>query len=257
MKRITVWIFIFFLSALPRGSAEVRNKEFKDSLTGMEFVFVAGGCYPMGDNFGDGNADEEPVHETCVRDFYIGAYEVTQGQWEKVMGNNPSRFGKGRKYPVEYLSWYEVQEFIRKLNQKTGMNYRLPTEAEWEYAARSRGKKEKWAGTSKASNLDGFAWYDKNSDVPSHPVGQKKSNDLGLFDMSGNVWEWIADWYDPDYYKMSPRSDPQGPDRSWDNSKVLRGGSGISMPGHVRASLRAQGVPTVRGNIGFRLVFFP
>lgn len=163
----------FFLIALPRGSGEVRNKEFKDSLTGMEFVFVAGGCYPMGDNFGNGNADEEPVHETCVSDFYIGAYEVTQGQWEKVMGNNPSRFGKGRKYPVEYLSWYEVQEFIRKLNKKTGMNYRLPTEAEWEYAARSRGKKEKWAGTSRAANLHEFAWYDKNSDGQSHPVGEK------------------------------------------------------------------------------------
>lgn len=257
MKSITLLIFIFFLIALSLGSAEVRNKEFKDSLTGMDFVFVKGGCYEMGDTFGGGNADEEPVHKVCVSDFYMGAYEVTQGQWEKVMGNNPSRFGKGGEYPVEYMSWYEVQEFIRKLNQKTGMNYRLPTEAEWEYAARSRGKKEKWAGTSSASNLDEFAWYDKNSDVQSHPVGQKKPNDLGLFDMSGNVWEWIADWYDPDYYKTSPRNDPKGPDHSWDNSKVLRGGSWISMPDHVRTSLRARGIVTVRGNLGFRLVFFP
>lgn len=223
----------------------------------MEFVYVKGGCYEMGDAFGVGNADEEPMHEVCVSDFYIGKYEVTQEQWGEVTGNNPAFFRRGGNYPVEYISWYDVQEFIRRVNQKTGMNYRLPTEAEWEYAARSGGKKEKWAGTSRESDLDDFAWTDKNSGEQTHPVGQKKPNGLGLFDMSGNVWEWVGDWYDQDYYKYSPRNDPKGPGYSWDNSRVLRGGSWISMPGDVRTSLRGRRIPSVKGNLGFRLAFSP
>ena len=238
-------------------AATPPSKTFRDPLTGMDFVLVKGGCYPMGDLFGEGIEDEEPVHEVCLGDFYIGRYEVTQEQWQKVMGVNPSFFNKGGKYPVENIRWYDIQEFIEKLKRTAGVAYRLPTEAEWEYAARSGGRKERWAGTSKDPKLDEFAWTDRNSQEQSHPVGQKKPNGLGLFDLSGNLWEWLADWYDPDYYKYSPRNNPQGPESSWDRSRVIRGGSWISSPEHVRASLRARAIPSVRGNLGFRLAFSP
>jgi sulfatase modifying factor 1 len=248
-----ILIILSFVSLL----FAARVKEFKDPITGMEFVWIKGGCYDMGDIFGDGNPDEKPVHEVCVNGFYIGKHEVTQAQWEKVMGNNPSFFKRGGSYPVENVSWYEIQEYIRKLKRSINIKYRLPTEAEWEYAARSGGRKEKWPGTSKESDLDDFAWTDKNSGEQDHPVGRKKPNGLGLFDMSGNVWEWVADWYDQDYYRNSSKDNPKGPDRSWDNTRVIRGGSWISMPGDSRASLRAKAIPSVRGNLGFRLVFSP
>ncbi len=230
--------------------------------TGMEMVFVKGGCYQMGDTFGDGDSDEKPVHEVCVDDFYIGKYEVTQGQWKAIMGNNPSYFKDcGDNCPVEDVSWNDIQDFINKLNQKItpsiplnkgglrGM-YRLPTEAEWEYAARSGGKSEKWAGTSNESELGDYAWYDKNSESKTHPVGQKKPNGIGLYDMSGNVWEWVNDWYDEDYYKNSPQNNPKGP-----NSGSLRvnrgGGRGCDEAGDVRVSNRDNFAP--QGGRGFRL----
>jgi len=155
-------ILILILIIFPFSSFlhAAEDKVFKDPLTGMEFVGVKGGCYAMGDTFGDGNSDEKPVHRVCLSDFYVGKYEVTQGQREKVMGNNPSSFKGGDNYPVENVSWYDVQEFISRLNRKTSMKYRLPTEAEWEYAARSGGKQEKWAGTSRESDIDDFAWTD-------------------------------------------------------------------------------------------------
>lgn len=255
VKMLGIILFIFFLVFFNWAN---EKKVYIDPFLGMEFIFVKGGCYEMGDQFGDGNNDEIPVHEVCVSDFFLGKYEVTQVQWEKVMGYNPSFFKKGGSYPVENISWFEIQDFIKRLNRKMKIKYRLPTEAEWEYAARSRGKKEKWAGTNIESNLDEFAWTDRNSIGQTHPVGLKRPNSIGLFDMTGNVWEWVADWYDQDYYRNSPRNNPQGPDYSWDNTKVIRGGSWISMPGDCRNSLRAKAIPTVRGNLGFRLAFsFP
>jgi formylglycine-generating enzyme required for sulfatase activity len=219
-------------------------------MTGVEFVFVKGGCFEMGDTFGDGDKDEKPVHEVCVDDFYLGKYEVTQGQWEKVMGNNPSGF-KGRDNPVEQVSWNDVQEYIGRLNRQSGRKYRLPTEAEWEYAARSGGKKERFSGTSQ-EGVGEYAWYDSNSGGQTHPVGQKKPNGLGLYDMSGNVWEWCADWYDENYYKSSPKNNPRGP--SSGSMRVLRGGSrGVSLGG-VRTTARDGGAPAARnGMVGFRL----
>jgi len=148
----------------------------------------------MGDTFGDGKKDEKPSHKVCVNDFYLGIYEVTQGQWEKVMGNNPSSFKKGNNYPVERVSWEDVQQFIHRLNSQTGRKYRLPTEAEWEYAARSGGKQEKYAGTNQEGELKEYAWFTANSDFQTHPVGQKRPNGLGIYDMIGNVSEWCADW---------------------------------------------------------------
>jgi len=218
----------------------------------IEMVLVKGGCFQMGDTFGDGATDEKPVHEVCVDDFHIGKYEVTQAQWEAVMGANPSEFKKGGEYPVEFVSWNDVQDFIGKLNAMTGRRYRLPTEAEWEYAARSGGKKEKYAGTSDEGSLGGFAWYDSNSRSATHPFGLKTANSLGIYDMSGNVWEWVQDWYGEYYYKNSPRENPQGPSRG--DKKVFRGGSWKYYEWYVRTPYRDRNEPTFRDSLhGFRL----
>jgi len=215
---------------------------FTDSATGMQMVFVKGGCYQMGDTFGDGYANEKPVHEVCVNDFYIGKYEVTQGQWQRIMGNNPSYYKNcGDNCPVEQVSWNDIQQFIQRLNNQSGKQYRLPTEAEWEYAARSGGKSEKYAG---GNDVDAVAWYDGNSGRETHPVGQKQPNGLGLYDMSGNVWEWCSDWYGEKYYGQSFRDNPDGP--SSGSYRVLRGGSWNGEPRGGRVAYR------VRYN-GFRL----
>lgn len=193
---------------------------YKDPVTGMEFVLIKGGCFQMGDEEGD--REERPVHEVCVSNFYLGRYEVTQGQWKALMGKNPSKNKNSDRDPVEDVSWNDVEDFIKELNQKTGRNYRLPTEAEWEYAARSGGRKYKWAGTNNESDLANFAWYNDNSSRDHRPVGQKRPNAYGLYDMTGNVAEWVADVYDSGYYKESPRMNPVASGRG---DRVYRGGS--------------------------------
>jgi len=252
------------LQDFPRGlSGDVSweimagGRIYKDPITGMELVFVKGGCFQMGDTFGDGGADEKPVHDVCVSDFYMGKFEVTQRQWRIVMGTTPSTFKNcGDDCPVEQVSWNDAQEFISTLNQKTGKRFRLPTEAEWEYAARSGGKKEKWAGTSSEGDLGDYAWYGKNSGRQTRPVGQKKPNGLGLYDMSGNVWEWCADWHDANYYQRSPRDNPGGPDR-W-SLRVSRGGSWAGSARDERATERRSGSSKGRSiEGGFRLVLAP
>lgn len=235
--------------------APVSGGTSRDTVTGMEFIAVKGGCFQMGDTFGDGGSEEKPVHEVCVSDFSIGKYEVTYGQWQKIMGSDPSYFSFcGADCPVEQVSWDGVQEFLRKLNKRRGGSvirpYRLPTEAEWEYAARSGGKQEKYSG---GSDIDAVAWYGSNSDIKTHQVGRKQANDLGLYDMSGNVWEWVNDWYDDGYYRKSPRDNPQGPITG--SRRVSRGGSWINDPANVRASTRYNYVPGRRYfDLGFRLV---
>ncbi len=226
--------------------------------TGMEFVYVEGGCYEMGDTFGDGRDNEKPVHEVCVDGFYIGKYQVTQGQWEDVMGYNPSRFKKmfkrGRNYPVENVKWNDIQTFIKILNRRTGKIYRLPTEAEWEYAARSGGKKEKWAGTSKESELSTYAWYTKNAGSKTHPVGKKKPNGLEIYDMSGNVSEWCQDTYNEKAYQKHCRNNPINTES---DHHVVRGGCWNYFPRDVTASFRDPGDhhPDFLGcSRGFRLV---
>jgi formylglycine-generating enzyme required for sulfatase activity len=219
--------------------------------TGM--IFVKGGCFYMGDTFGDGVEMERPVHEVCVDDFLIGMFEVTQREWQEVMGENPSRFkGCGDDCPVEMVSWNEVQGYIMRLNSKTGRIYRLPTEAEWEYAARSGGKREKWPGTSNISELEKYAWYSRTSGNKTLPVGQKEPNGLGLYDMSGNVWEWVQDNFDKDYYKYSPKDNPTGP--SSGETRVLRGGNWGTDPWGLRATTRFGYNPAYgRDSGGFRL----
>ncbi len=199
---------------------EVRAKPVNTTINDLsiEMVFVKGGTFTMGSN--DGEDDEKPTHQVTLSDFYIGKYEVTQKQWQAVMGSNPSYFKDCDNCPVEQVSWNDVQNFIKELNQKTGKNYRLPTEAEWEYAARG-GVSTSSTTYSGSNNIDEVAWYTSNSGSKTHPVGQKKSNELGIYDMSGNVWEWCKDWYG--YYSSGSQANPQG--ASSGSYRVFRGGS--------------------------------
>ncbi|MFQ5964337.1 MAG: SUMF1/EgtB/PvdO family nonheme iron enzyme [Candidatus Scalinduaceae bacterium] len=246
-----------FLGYLDEKDKIVATPRLKSKVQSFEdMIFIKGGCFDMGDIFGDGDMRENPVHEVCVDDFYIGVSEVTQGQWVEIMGNNPSFFNGCVDCPVEQVSWNDVQEFIRKLNQKTGLNYRLPTEAEWEYAAREGGKKIKWAGTNDKRELEKYAWYERNSKDKTHPVKTRKPNELGLYDMTGNVWEWVQDWYDEDYYKNSPRHNPRGP--SSGSLRVFRGGTWYYIPKYMRVSYRKGFSPDVRYyGLGFRLAMTP
>jgi formylglycine-generating enzyme required for sulfatase activity len=229
-----------------------KSDSHTDSITGMEFILVKGGCFPRGDIFNAGNADETPARAICLKAFYLGKYEVTQDQWLKIMGRNPSWFLSGGAYPVERVSWEDVQGFLARLNQLSGKTYRLPTEAEWEFAARSKGSSELYAGTSNGAEIGEVAWYAENSNRVTHPVGQKRPNLLGFYDLSGNVWEWVADWYQEDYYRQSPKYNPAGPARG--DYRVLRGGSVEFAPWYLRTTVRGRDVPGRRyGNIGFRL----
>ncbi|MCW5200163.1 SUMF1/EgtB/PvdO family nonheme iron enzyme, partial [Desulfobulbus sp. F1] len=206
-------------AAEEKQAAEPKQGDITvDDFTGMKLACVPGGCFNMGSPPDEENryVGESPVHKVCLDSFWMGQYEVTQGQWEKVMGDNPSKFKKGGNYPVENVSWKDGQEFIKKLNSRSGKSYRLPTEAEWEYACRAGGSGKYCGG----GDVDAVAWY---SDNATHAVGAKDANAFDLYDMSGNVWEWCADWYEEDYYASSLKDNPQGPDKG--ESRCLRGGS--------------------------------
>jgi formylglycine-generating enzyme required for sulfatase activity len=227
---------------------------WRDPYLGMEFVYLEGGQFEMGDIGGFGSEDEHPVHWVRLDGFWICKYQVTQEQWERVMGNNPSEFRKGGNYPVEGVNWYDVEEFIKRFNERTRMESRLPTEAEWEYAARSGGRRDKWSGTSDSSELEKYAWYVKNSDNETHPVGEKRPNSLGLHDMSGNVDEWVQDWYGKDYYGNSRMNNPCS---GHGLNRVIRGGRWDSGAKSLRTTSRSSITPKVFGispGVGFRLV---
>jgi formylglycine-generating enzyme required for sulfatase activity len=265
---------------------------WKDPFLGMEFIFIKGGSFEMGDIFGRGKENEKPLHEESISDFFMGRYQVTQGQWKKIMNDNPCGFKRGNNYPVEMVSWFDVKEFIGRLNLKTRKKYRLPTEGEWEYAARSGGKKEKWAGTNNESELCLYAWYSGNSEKSTHPVGHKTPNGLGLYDMSGNVWEWTGSLYAENYSgignasrfednQLSERSNKtkdkqssksqllkaifplsdfiistNSEDPLWEGKHfVIRGGSWFAESDYLRTTYRGRGKPKQRvNNVGFRLV---
>ncbi|MBV5313656.1 MAG: formylglycine-generating enzyme family protein [Prolixibacteraceae bacterium] len=209
-------------------------------------VLVEGGTYQMGSTSGE--TDERP-HQVALSSFYLCKTEVTQAQWVAIMGSNPSYF-KGDNLPVEQVSWNDVQTFIQKLNQQTGMNYRLPTEGEWEFAAHPptlTGSATEYSGRN---NIGNVAWYIDNSDKKTHPVGQKMPNKLGLYDMSGNVWEWCSDWYGA--YISEPQTNPTGPKTG--TYRVIRGGGWYDSADHCSPANRGGDRPGGGGNvIGFRL----
>ena len=264
----------------------------RDIYIGMHFVYVKSGTFKMGAtseqldtsvNHSSPRSDETAHDVTLTKDYYMATTEVTQAQWEKVMGSNPSYANYCKECPVEYVSWDNVQEFLKKVNAellKKNPNekrrYRLPTEAEWEYAARGGHKARVTSGAGATRYAGGHykeylptdkiilrigdvAWYSSNSSGKTQPVGQKKPNELGLYDMSGNVWEWCSDWYSASYYKSSSTAsnsytvtDPKGP--SDGSYRVARGGGWYHDPIWCRVAFRGYAIPGSRNNsVGFRL----
>ena len=214
-----------------------------------QFALIPAGTFQMGSRNGD--SDEQPVHTVNItKAFYLQKTEVTQGQWRAVMGTSPSHFSAcGDTCPVEEVSWDDIQRFLTALNaMDPGKGYRLPTEAEWEYAARA-GTTGDYSGTGV---LDEMGWHSGNSGSQTHPVAQKAANAWGLFDMHGNVWEWVNDWYSATYYSVSPTNDPTGPAIA--SYRVLRGGSWAFSANNARSAARGGGNPNYRGSsLGFRL----
>ncbi|MCQ2346436.1 MAG: SUMF1/EgtB/PvdO family nonheme iron enzyme [Paludibacteraceae bacterium] len=236
------------------------NETFTVNGVSFEMVFVEGGTFTMGatsEQGSDADSDEKPTHSVTLSDYSIGKYEVTQALWQAVMGNNPSSF-KGSTKPVESVSWNDCQSFISKLNnllssQLGGKRFALPTEAQWEYAARGGKKSQgyKYAGSNSISSV---AWYTNNSGSSTHVVGTKSPNELGLYDMSGNVWEWCQDRYGD--YSRSSQTNPAGP--SSGSNRVFRGGRWNDLARYCRVSFRDFNTPSDRDySLGFRLVLLP
>ena len=289
MKRLIVLLLILTAVQSMAMAAEVFRSDveaaagknggsYKDPSLGMEFVYVQGGCYQMGDTFGDGFPSEQPVHEVCVNDFALAKYDVTVWEFRKFIlatgyrteaeldggcgvfngskwvwdasknWRNPG-FNQDDSQPVVCVSWNDAKAFVSWLSEVSGTHYRLPTEAEWEYAARSGGKKEKYAG---GNDINALAWYYDNDGLSPHRVGTKRPNGLLLYDMSGNVLQWVQDWYDENYYRDGLRSNPQGPRRG--HERVLRGSAWSDKPAYVRATRRSMKPPSHRGSLlGFRV----
>ncbi|MCZ2144195.1 MAG: SUMF1/EgtB/PvdO family nonheme iron enzyme [Ignavibacteriales bacterium] len=254
---------------IEEGKTLIKNIDMVKWRYGGNAVFVEGGTFTMGCTSEQGNDcedDEKPSHQVTLSDFYIGKYEVTQELWMSVMGSNPSWY-KGSKLPVEKVSWYEAVEFCNRLSDREGLQraysgsgdnitcdfssngYRLPTEAEWEYAARG-GKQTKNYKYSGSDNTGAVAWYDGNSGDKTHAVGLKQPNEIGIYDMSGNVWEWCWDWYGD--YTSPSQTNPKGPSSgTW---RVLRGGSWDDHARYCRVANRAYDMPDGRSSRnGFRL----
>ena len=218
------------------------TKDISSNIPGA-MIYIEGGIFDMGNN--DGIETEKPLHRISVKSYYIDKYEVTQADYEKVMGHNPSHF-KCPICPVENVSWNDANEYSKIVGK------RLPTEAEWEFAARG-GNKSKGYKYSGSDNIDEVAWYSDNSGHKTHPVGTKQPNELGIYDMTGNIFEWCSDWYGEKYYGQSNEYNPQGPPSG--TSRVLRGGSWFISPIYMRVSLRSNSPPTTKNFIGgFRCV---
>ena len=249
-------------------------KEITNSI-GMKLVLIPKGTFIMGSLVSEeGHEKNEGQHEVTIgKDYYLGVTEVTQGQYEKTMGTNPSYFQKqvpsyfqkqvirksdSSMYPVEMVSWEDAVEFCKKLSdlpeeKKAGRVYRLPTEAEWEYACRS-GSKSAYSFGDSSKSLGDYAWFYGNSDERTHPVGEKKANAWGLYDMHGNVWEWCSDWYDE--YPKGAVSDPTGPKEG--SYRVIRGGGWGYEAADCRSALRVRLTPVDRNRyLGFRLALSP
>jgi formylglycine-generating enzyme required for sulfatase activity len=250
------------LDPLPSGQPHT----FVQEVNGASFVMVQieGGSFLMGDRVGLGSDNERPTHYVTLDSYLMGQTEVTQALWRAVMGHAPSQYTGCGQCPVESVSWHDCQQFIDQLNKLTRRRYRLPTEAEWEYAARGGRHGDlvpqkanpyanlvglRYAGSNVA---DRVGWYGGKSNGRPQPVGQKRPNQLHLYDLSGNVWEWCADWHADDYYAASPRLNPVGPAEGV--ARVHRGGCWSNAPRNLRVANRNRSRPTVRSSsLGFRL----
>ena len=242
--------------SLPKPSVMDKdgNKEYTINGVRFKMIAVAGGTFTMGATSEQQNYDndEKQTHTVTLSDYYIGETEVTQELWVAVMGSNPSWFTGNMQRPVEYVSWDDCQTFIRKLNELTGANFRLPTEAEWEFAARG-GRNSRGYQYSGSSNLGDVAWYRDNSSSTTHPVKTKSPNELGIYDMSGNVYEWCQDWKGP--YSSSSQTNPTGP--STGSGRVNRGGSWYNVACYCRSANRNCNPPNNRYySLGLRLALY-
>jgi formylglycine-generating enzyme required for sulfatase activity len=229
-----------------------------------QMVLIQGGTFMMGSPESEADrSNNEYQHQVSVSSFKMSKYEVTQAQWEAIMGNNPGYFKGCAQCPVENVSWDDIQDFLQRLNAKTGKNYRLPTEAEWEYAARGGTSTPFYTGnclSTDQANYDGNYPYQTCAKGKyrgkTTPVGSYAPNKYGLYDLHGNVWEWCSDWYGKDYYNNSPANNPKGP--STGSSRVLRGGSWGNDARYCRSAIRNRSSPSYRIDYdGFRLVFVP
>jgi len=257
MKKTKLLVIMLFVTLMVLISCGRKVPE------GM--IFVKGGTFLMGSNDGDGI--ETPVHFVTVSDFYIGKHEVIQKEWQEVMVSNPSNF-KGDNLPVERVSWYDAVEFCNEKSKVEGLTpcyygsgenticdfsangYRLPTEAEWKYAAKGGTESENYK-YSGSDSIDEVAWYDGNSGDKTHSVGGKQPNELGIYDMSGNVWEWCNDWYES--YSSNSQTNPRG--ASSGSYRVFRGGSWRSIAKYCRVAIRYHSRPDYSYNfLGFRLL---
>jgi formylglycine-generating enzyme required for sulfatase activity len=289
--RITNLLSILILLLLPvlaesaglvTADQPARAKEadtWLEPITGMKFVKIPAGCFQMGQSpeemrslrrgipVGDYEkyyADEQPQHKVCLEEFWMGIHEVSQREWQKVMGFNPAVFPEDLDFPVEMVSWEDAQLFINKINEQNNTSeFRLPTEAEWEYSARAGTTTMYNTGdtiTGTQANFNGTFPFSLNlRDVyrkSPTKVGSFPANGFGLYDMHGNVWEWCSDWYQSDYYQNSPANNPSGPETG--QMKVLRGGSWFRYSAHIRAATRYKNKAVGQyADTGFRLVKSP
>jgi formylglycine-generating enzyme required for sulfatase activity len=259
-KNIFLPIFmpLFFFTTM-FGQKSKPNNIITVTANGVSFemVFVEGGSFVMGctsEQESDCESDEKPTHRVNLPNFYIGKFEVTQRLWNAVMGKNPSNW-KGDSLPVENVNWNDCQTFVGRLNKLTGRQFCLPSEAQWEYAARggNKGNGHKYSGSD---SIQDVIWCIHNSGGKTYKVGDKLPNELGLYDMSGNVWEWCEDRYADDYYSHSLTDSPTGATSG--SKRVLRGGSWRSYPQRCRVSYRQYEAPDFRDNVnGMRLVLIP
>ena len=242
----------------PVVKIKTENKKIVTKIPAViepETVFVEGGSFLMGNPKPDPENEDDISHKVIINSFYIGKYEVTQLQWKAVMGKNSSIDDVCPKCPVEVISWNEIQLFLKKLSEITGKHYMLPTEAEWEFAARG-GNKSKGYKYSGSNNIDRVAWYSEyeGDNEYAHEVGRKKPNELGLYDMTGNTFERCADWYGEKYYKQSPANNPKGPLIGYD--RVVRGGSTGTLRMYSNVYYRFHDAPDGADLVsGFRVVY--
>lgn len=287
MKNLKLMSMLFMATAMCCGVSSCRDDDeskaddnisstenemddapsFGINVNGIEYTFIRvdEGQFMMGGNDSSErkvDSDEKPIHSVSLKSYYIGQTEVTQDLWEYVMSNNPSGF-KGKKHPVVGITWYECKDFIERLNVMTGKQFRLPTEAEWEFAAKGGNKSLDYI-YSGSNNADDVSWnvlntdytyvWDKSGNVEYiHRVASKKSNELGIYDMSGNVLEWCQDWYDENYYSVSPINNPTGPTSG--EERVARGGSYGNYETACAITNRFKYLPTSTSGMGFRLAY--